>query len=123
MLRMSLYTYIPIYIRSTHAGLSCYSITRNHINPMNSLSTSQSWPILTGFLIFKTENATHKFVHTDRKKKVVHRQMQTSKKKTEKHIKNTLTHSPGSLAMMVYSIFDGDDNDADETKTKPTTNQ
>lgn len=35
---------------------------------MNSLSTSQSWPILTGFLIFNTETQlTNLF--TDRKKK------------------------------------------------------
>ena len=120
MLRMSLYTYIPIYIRSTHAGLSCYSITRNHINPMNSLSTSQSWPILTGFLIFNTETQLTNLVTKTEKSCTQTNANNQKKKKTQK---NTLTHSPGSLAMMVYSIFDGDDNDADETKTKPTTNQ
>lgn len=120
MLRMSLYTYIPIYIRSTHAGLSCYSITRNHINPMNSLSTSQSWPILTGFLIFNTETQLTNLV-TQTEKRCTQTNANNQKKKKKQ--KNTLTHSPGSLAMMVYSIFDGDDNDADETKTKPTTNQ
>lgn len=51
---------------------------------MNSLSTSQSWPILTGFLIFNTETQlTNLF--TDRKKKKKKSCTQTNAKTQKTH--------------------------------------
>ena len=57
---------------------------------MNSLSTSQSWPILTGFLIFNTETQLTNLVTQTEKRctqtNANNQKKKKKKKKTEKHI-------------------------------------